>query len=90
MKVRSTATLVCLSLSCLWAASDSVSATFPQQIRTFHTSRNGLPSDDVLSVAAEPDGTLYAATAAGLGQNNSFEDCCAARVRNHCRSLPTN
>jgi hypothetical protein len=43
-------------------------STYQQQVSTFYTSRNGLPSDVVLSVAATPDGSVYAATTNGLAR----------------------
>ncbi|HYL75873.1 MAG TPA: hypothetical protein VEU96_16805 [Bryobacteraceae bacterium] len=39
--------------------------TFPQEVRTFYTSADGLPSDDVLDVAAS-DGKIYARTSQGV------------------------
>ncbi len=40
--------------------------SFPQEMRTFYTQGDGLPSNDVLDVAVAPDGAVYAATARGL------------------------
>lgn len=41
---------------------------FPQEVRRFMTTADGLPSNDVRSVAIAPDGTVYAATARGLAR----------------------
>ncbi len=40
--------------------------TFPQEVRTFHQTQNGLIDNDVLSVAVAEDGVVYAGTAKGL------------------------
>jgi len=42
--------------------------TFLQQVRTVYTVEQGLPSDDVRSLAAARDGTVYAGTALGLAR----------------------
>ncbi|MBI4557968.1 MAG: hypothetical protein HY706_10335 [Candidatus Hydrogenedentes bacterium] len=39
---------------------------FGQEVRTFYTTAEGLPSDEVNAVAVGADGTVYAATAKGL------------------------
>lgn len=39
---------------------------FGQEVRRFYATADGLPSDDVRSVAVGADGTVYAATAEGL------------------------
>lgn len=44
----------------------TVSAAFLQEQRTEHTSRNGLPADDVRAVAATGAGAVYAGTSKGL------------------------
>jgi hypothetical protein len=51
-----------LMLLCSLAAAQA--ATFSQQVRTFYTTADGLPSDDVLEVSVR-DGAVWARTAAG-------------------------
>lgn len=41
---------------------------FPQEVRTFYTTSQGLPSDDVRSVAIASDGAVFAATSNGLAR----------------------
>lgn len=41
--------------------------TFPQEVSSRFTRDDGLPSNDVRSIAIAPDGTVYAGTASGLG-----------------------
>ena len=50
--------------------------TFPQEVSTRFTSADGLPSNDVRSIAIAEDGTVYAGTASGLGiyQNGSWTE----------------
>lgn len=43
-------------------------AVFEQQVRTFYTTADGLPSDDVTAVIAGPDGRAYARTARGAAR----------------------
>jgi hypothetical protein len=40
--------------------------SFPQEVRTFYGTAEGLPSADVLDVSVGPDGVVYAATTQGL------------------------
>ena len=42
--------------------------SFPQEVRTFYTTSQGLPSDEVRSVAIASDDAVYAATAQGLAR----------------------
>ena len=41
---------------------------FPQEVRVAYTTSDGLADNDVLSVAAAPDGAVYAGTRAGLSR----------------------
>ena len=52
---------------------------FPQEMRTFHTEENGLPSNDLQAVAVAKDGRVFARTAQGdvalaNGQWSATED----------------
>lgn len=60
-------------LGSTWAAEGSEPVgvemgRFHQEVRTFYTTADGLPSDDVRAVAVGPDGAVYAATANGLAR----------------------
>lgn len=41
---------------------------YPQVVRTFFTQADGLPSDEITSMAASKDGSVWAGTAAGLAR----------------------
>ena len=43
-------------------------SAFGQEVRTFYTTADGLPSDEVNAVAATSDGIVYAATSKGLAR----------------------
>ncbi|HYO80088.1 MAG TPA: hypothetical protein VES20_01700, partial [Bryobacteraceae bacterium] len=58
---------VCTCVLYGWQPADSAS-TYQQQVSTFYNSRNGLPLDVVLTVAAAPDGSVYAAAVNGLAR----------------------
>jgi len=49
--------------------------TYQQEVSTFYSAEEGLPSPDVKSVAIAEDGTVYAATAAGVAklQDNRWQ-----------------
>jgi hypothetical protein len=74
MKFASRCLLLCLFVgvccaSALAAAPPTVKVeSFPQEVRTTYTNQNGLPDAQVLSVAAAPDGVVYAGTAKGLAR----------------------
>ncbi len=60
-------------------------STYEQEVRTFYTIQDGLPSEDVLAVAVAPDGSIYAGTAEGLarfkeGQWSSLSVLAGTRV----------
>lgn len=42
--------------------------SYPQELRTEHTAKNGLPSNDVRTVAVTGNGQIYAGTAKGLAR----------------------
>jgi hypothetical protein len=69
MILRAAAPLVCAFSLQAWQPVEPAS-TFAQQVKVFHTSLNGLPSDVTLSVVTAADGSLYAATTRGLARLN--------------------
>jgi hypothetical protein len=57
-------------------ASSVTVGRFPQEVATKFTTKQGLPSNDVRSIAVAPDGSVYAGTGAGLGiyQNGAWTE----------------
>lgn len=47
--------------------------TFDQEMRTFYTTEDGLPSNDVFALDVGPAGSVFAGTAAGLAQFSEGE-----------------
>jgi hypothetical protein len=67
--VRTRAILVCLAAGMTVCSAQGVQVgRFPQEVRTFYTSSQGLPSDDVRAVAVAADVAVYAATSQGLAR----------------------
>lgn len=59
---------LCLLFAALAAAQSVTVPPFPAESREFFTTAQGLPSNDIRSIAVTPSGAIYAATPAGLAR----------------------
>jgi len=58
-----------LTLAAPLSSPESIAVgTYPQEMRTAYTTADGLPSDDVLSIAVTESGEVYAGTGKGLAK----------------------
>ena len=64
--MRSFSLILVLLLTACYVLSGQGIGTFLQEVRTNYTTRNGLPANQIMSVAVTDDGTAFAATRQGL------------------------